>query len=90
MVPCNPEFLLDLQYYGDLWRHPEPDVFKVSNLNWAKRVNRTVENLPFVFRYYGTDGSLQVEETLSKINTFYEPLFGSNLTDLPPDDEDYF
>jgi hypothetical protein len=54
-----------------------------------KKISRTVEDLPYLYRFYDLDGSLRIQETLDKINEYYFPLTGKNLTQIPPDDTDY-
>ena len=50
---------------------------------------RNQREVPFMFRYYDKNGTLNVLKSLKEINRYYFPLTGRNLTELPNDDLDF-
>ena len=60
-----------------------------SNPLIHSKVNRTERELPFMYRFYEFNGEINVEKSLSKINEYYLPLTGKNLTKIPPHDTDF-
>ena len=82
-VPCEPDKMLNI-YYGDDWTKPMQQSYKINNQILNEKINRTLEDIPHSFRYYYNNGTVDIERSIQRINKYYFPLTGKNITVLPP------
>ena len=88
IIPCEPEYYLNLTY-GEKWKYHELKSYQ-ENLNWSALVKKDAYDLPYSLRIYNSHGNIDKHETLNRINKYYNPLTGRNLTYLLGDEFDYF
>ena len=90
MVPCDPVKYLTTQYGKmDQWMKPESKNYSIANMEWKNGIERSINELPYSYRYYDVSGNRRVEPSLKSINKHYVLLTKKNLTKLPDDDYDF-
>ena len=88
-MPCDPVDTLNILYGNNEWVEPKETSYKFHNQLIEHKTERSMRELPFMFRAYDINGNLDIQQTLNEINKFYFPLIGRNLTELPTDDLDF-
>ncbi len=85
-VPCNVEEML-LANYGDKskWSVPVENGY-LNNVEWANGVERSELDLPYTFRFFNQNGTVDFNRTLSEINIYYAKMNKTLLFTLPNDD----
>lgn len=87
IVPCNPDRVLSINY-GKKWIDPVGNKeYKIHNRNQSTAIIRKLYELPYSFRYYLKNGTIDVIPSLEKINKLYVRYTnGFKLDYLPNDD----
>ena len=81
--------MLNLLYGENEWINPEENNYEFKNQLGEYGMQRNTRELPFMFRFFEQNGNVDVFKTLEKINEYYFPLNGNNLTELPDDHFDF-
>ena len=81
--------MLDTLYGEYSWQVPLEKGYHFKSLIGKSKMERNNRELPYMFRFYHKNGSIDVPGTIRHINGYYLKLTGKNLTELPPDDEDF-
>ena len=87
IVPCDHVGMLTTMF-GKGWVEPKDKGYYRTSELIEFRMNRSAQELPYMFRSYDKNGSLNVPESLRRINYYYLRLTGRNLTVLPTNDLD--
>ena len=87
LVPCDPVSVLNSLYGKDKWMIPQNRDYSTSNLITVK-LSENIEELPYMFRYYRQNGTLDVNRSIIAINNYYFPLTGKELQELSDIDFD--
>ncbi len=90
IVPCRTEEILSHNYGSENgWKNPVAQGFKFYNANWGNGETRSISELPYMYRYFYKNGTINLIKTLDAINQHYYPLAGKNLTRLPTNDVEF-
>ena len=89
IVPCNVEELLSHEYGPNGWKSPEPNDYNFINAEWGNGEARSINELPYMYRYYYKNGTINLSRTLESINKLYFPLTSKNLTEIAKDEKEY-
>ena len=90
MVPCEVEQVLEINY-GDVrkWNKPVVSNFELPHTDWGNGETRNERELPYLFRYYHKNGSIDENKTLNEINNYLSLYNFAQLTKLPTNDDEY-
>ena len=81
MIPCDPVSYLNFEYGGiNGWITPFSRNYSWKNMLFSGKWSDS--EWPYAFKFYYTDGSLNVKDTLNTINKYAT----INLTKLPFDE----
>ncbi len=89
-MPCKTEEILTHHYGSENgWKSPIIKGYKMHNAQWGNGEARTIQELPYMYRYYHLNGTLRLSKTLESINNLYLPLTGKRLTRLPTNEDEF-
>lgn len=89
IVPCDVVDILSENYgVQSLWSDPRENNYYLGNIAWGNGEVRKESDLPYLYRYYFQNGTVDAVRTLAKINEYYKS-YNKTLRKLPKDDDDY-
>ena len=88
-IPCKLKENLSANYgLENQWSQPLKK-YKLKNLDWSRAEIRSEYELPYMYRYYKANGSVDVIKTLNTINEKLEKLNKTKISKLPIDENEF-
>ncbi len=90
VVPCKVSKILSIHYGNEnQWMNPTKNNYPITNVDWKNAEYRSVSEMPYMFRYFYSNGTINVDKTLKSINNYYTNVTGKTLKSLPKDDDEF-